>query len=290
MRRREVLKGMALGGAAIAAGRMVPAMAKPAFDGPAAKLVMLERRHGGRLGVAILDTGSERREGYRDDERFLMCSTFKLLLVSAVLQRVDRGDEKLDRRIVFGKDVLLDYAPTTKQHVGPPGMTVSGLCEAAITLSDNTAANLLLKEIGGPQAVTAYARSLGDPVTRLDRTEPTLNRWNGEKDTTTPAWMLRDMQALLLGDALSEPSREQLTNWLQRCQTGKDALRAGLPSGWREGDKSGSGNTANNDVAIVWPPNRKPLLITAYYDNPQAGVAARQAVLAEVGRIVAALA
>ena len=163
MRRRDVLKGMALGSAVIAAGRIAPAVARPAVDGAGAKLAMLERRHGGRLGVAILDTGSGRRESYRGDERFLMCSTFKMLLAAAVLERADRGEEKLDRRIVFGKDVLLDYAPTTKQHVGPPGMTIAALCEAAVTLSDNTAANLLLKEIGGPRAVTAYA---GLPVSR----------------------------------------------------------------------------------------------------------------------------
>jgi len=289
MRRRDMLKGMALGGAALAVARMAPATARPALDGAGAKLAMLERRHGGRLGVAILDTGRRRRESYRDDERFLMCSTFKLLLAAAVLQRVDAGKETLDRRIVFGKDVLLDYAPTTKQHVGPPGMTVSGLCEAAITLSDNTAANLLLKEIGGPQAVTAYARSLGDEFTRLDRTEPTLNGPHGEWDTTTPDAMLDDMHKLLLGDALSQPSRERLTNWLRQCRTGKDSLRAGLPHDWREGDKTGSGNTATNDVAILWPPHRKPLLVTAYYENANMPAKQRYGVLADVGRIVASM-
>lgn len=290
MRRRDVLKGMAFGGAAIATVHIVPAMAGPALDGVGAKLAVLERRHGGRLGVAILDTGSGRRHGYRDDERFLMCSTFKLLLASAVLQRVDAGKETLDRRIMFGKDALLDYAPITKQHVGPPGMTVSELCAAAITLSDNTAANVLLKEIGGPQAVTAYARSLGDPLTRLDRTEPTLNRPHGEWDTTTANAMLDDMHKLLLGNALSHGSRERLTDWLLQCQTGKHSLHAGLPHDWREGDKTGSGNTATNDVAILWPPSRKPLLVTAYCENAKVAAGQRQDVLAEVGRIVATLA
>jgi beta-lactamase class A len=289
MQRRDVLKGMALGGVAVALARMAPATARPALDGAGAKLAMLERRHGGRLGVAILDTGSGRGEGYRNDERFLMCSTFKLLLAAAVLQRADHGEEKLDRRIVFDKDVLLDYAPVTKQHVGPPGMTVSALCEAAITLSDNTAANLLLKEIGGPQTVTAYARSLGDPLTRLDRTEPTLNRPHGDWDTTTPNAMLADMHKLLLGDALSHGSRKRLSDWLLQCQTGRDSLRAGLPRGWREGDKTGSGDTATNDVAILWPPNRKPLLVTAYYENAKASGEQRHAALADVGRIIASM-
>ena len=290
MRRRDVLKGMAFGGAAIATVRIVPAMAGPALDGVGAQLATLERRHGGRLGVAILDTGSGRRDGYRDDERFLMCSTFKLLLASAVLQRVDAGKETLDRRIMFGKDALLDYAPVTKQHVGPPGMTISELCAAAITLSDNTAANVLLKEIGGPQAVTAYARSLGDEFTLLDRYEPALN----PIDTTTPKSMLGDMQQLLLGERLSRSSREMLIRWMVACQTGLQSLRAGMPSGWRVGDKTGqwdgNGTGANNDIAIAWPPNRKPILVAAYYMNHTADPSTRKAVLADVGRIVASLA
>lgn len=290
MRRRDVVKGMALGGVAIVAGRLAPAAAKPALDSVGAQLAMLERRHGGRLGVAILDTGSGRRESYRDDERFLMCSTFKLLLASAVLQRVDAGKEQLDRRIVFGKDVLLEYAPVAKQHVGPPGMTVSELCAAAITLSDNTAANLLLKEVGGPQAVTAYARNLGDKFTLLDRYEPALNPY----DMTTPKAMLADMQQLLLGDRLFRSSRELLIRWLVACQTGLRSLRAGIPKEWRVGDKTGqwdgNGAGANNDIAIVWPPNRKPLLVTAYYMNHTTDPSTRKAVLADVGRIVASMA
>lgn len=287
MQRREVLKGMLLGGAAVAVTRLGRASAKPVISGAGAQLAMLERRHGGRLGVAILDTGSNRRASYREDERFLMCSTFKFLLAATVLVRVDRGEEKPGRRVVFGKDVLLDYAPVTKQHVGPPGMTIAELCEAAITLSDNTAANLLLREVGGPAQVTRCARGLGDAMTRLDRTEPALNRWDGDKDTTTPVAMLADMHELLLGKALTASSRERLTDWLLHGQTGSDSLRAGLPADWREGDKTGSGNTANNDIAILWPPQRKPLLVTAYYDNPRIDAAARKAVLVEVGRIVA---
>lgn len=289
MRRREVLKDLALGGAAIVAARLAPAIAAPASKGAEAKLALLERRHGGRLGVAVLDTGSGRRVAHRADERFLMCSTFKLLLVSAVLARVDAGKERLDRRIVFGKDVLLDYAPTTKQHVGPPGMTVAQLCEAAITLSDNTAANLLITSLGGPSAVTRYARSLGDRFTLLDRFEPELN----PRDNTTPLSMLADMRQLLLDDRLSRSSRELLTGWLVGCRTGLQTLRAGMPKDWRIGDKTGqwdgNGTGANNDIAIIWPPNRKPILVTAYYMNNTADPSTRKTVLAEVGRIVASI-
>lgn len=284
MNRRELLKSAAFGAIALAASPRALAMQA---RGAATRLAALEHQRGGRLGVAILDTGSGARIAYRGDERFLMCSTFKLLLAAAVLKKKDTGAEKLDRRIVFGKDVLLEYAPVTRQHVGPPGMTIAQLCEAAITLSDNTAANLLLESIGGPSGVTHYARALGDTLTHLDHVEPELNRHNGEDDTTTPWAMLGDMQKLLLGDALSQASREQLTRWLMANKTGGDSLRAGLPPDWREGDKTGSGRTANNDVAILWPSRRKPLLVAAYYDNAHADLAARKAVLAEVGRIVA---
>ena len=286
MNRREWLKGTVIGAIALTVAPQILAAQTQAAE---ARLAGLERARGGRLGVAMLDTGSGLRATHRGDERFLMCSTFKLLLVAAVLTRVDRGEEKLDRRIVFGQDALLEYAPVTKRHVGPPGMTVAGLCEAAITLSDNTAANLLLATVGGPSGVTRHARGLGDPLTRLDHTEPTLNRPDGDMDTTTPLAMLGDTRKLLLGDALSDASRRRLIGWLLGCKTGADSLRAGLPPDWREGDKTGSGRTANNDVAILWPPRRKPLLVAAYYDNAAASVAAREAVLAGVGRIIAAL-
>lgn len=252
-------------------------------------LAALEQRHGGRLGVAILDTGSGRRLSHRADERFLMCSTFKLLLVAAVLERVDAGKERLDRRVAFGKDALLEYAPATSLHVGKGGMTISELCGAAITLSDNTAANLLLQVVGGPSTVTAYARTLGDSVTRLDRIEPQLNRPDGDRDTTTPLVMLGNLQALMLGDALAPASRDTLRSWLIDCQTGLQSVRAGFPSGWRVGDKTGQGTHANNDVVIAWPPVRKPVLITVYYVHDGANADTRKAVLAEVGRVAATI-
>ncbi|GAB2592335.1 class A beta-lactamase [Dyella jejuensis] len=255
-----------------------------------AKLAALERQHGGRLGVAMLDTGDGRRVGYRADERFLLCSTFKLLLVAAVLARVDRGVARLDQRFVFNQDAVLEYAPITRLRVGAPGMTIAELCAAAITVSDNTAANVLMANLGGPAMVTAYARQLGDPITRLDRIEPALNRPSPDhvSDTTTPDAMLGDMRALLLGHALSEGSRAQLLAWLRGTTTGKKLLRAGLPAAWRIGEKTGSGDTQTNDVAIVWPPRRKPWLVTAYYENATTDYDGRSAVLAQVGRLIAA--
>ena len=290
MNRRSLLRGAAMGAAALI---LRPTLSLAAdIDSASARLAALERRSGGRLGVAILDTGNGRRIAHRADERFLMCSTFKLLAVSAVLARVDRGVERLDRRIVFGKDALLAYAPVTSHRVGAPGMTVAELCQAAITLSDNTAANLLLASLGGPAGVTAYVRGLGDQVTRLDRIEPDLNVTSpGDlRDTATPDAMLATMHTLLLGNALSDASREQLIEWLRATTTGAKQLRVGMPVSWRVGDKTGSGaHRETNDVAIAWPPQRKPLLVTAYYAESTADEDTRHALLAEVGRIAASI-
>lgn len=290
MKRRDLLKGSLLGFSALA---LAPAFAFAARDTePGAALAALERSHGGRLGVRILDTATGRQLGHRADERFLMCSTFKLLAVAAVLARVDRGEERLDRRIVFGNSVLLEYAPVTRQHPGLPGMTMDALCEAAMTLSDNTAANLLLTSLGGPTGVTGYLRGLGDSITRLDRTEPDLNIGSpgDTRDTTTPAAMVATMHALLLGNALSAASRSRLLGWMRACRTGAEKLRAGLPADWQVGDKTGSGSHGEtNDVAIIWPPHRKPLLVTAYYAGSTGNASERNAVLAAVGRIAATL-
>jgi len=290
MDRRTLLKTTLLGASALALG---PAFARAGRASDVeARLAALERRHGGRLGVAILDTDNGRRHGHRADERFLMCSTHKLLTVGAVLARVDRGVEQLDRRVVFGRDVVLSWAPVTSNHVGAPGMSVAELCEAAITVSDNTADNLLLRSLGGPSAVTAFARKLGDPLTRLDRYEPELNDGapGDLRDTTTPDAMLGDLRALLLGDMLSVASRERLAAWMRAASTGLDKLRAGMPSNWQAGDKTGSGaHDETNDIAIFWPPQRKPLLVAAYLAGSTADAAGRSAVLAEVGRIAASV-
>ncbi|MGN2254173.1 class A beta-lactamase [Frateuria sp. GZRe12] len=291
MKRRDFIKGSLLGALLPAALAHARPDASAAPDA-AGRLAALQRRHGGRLGVAILDTGSGRRADCRGDERFLMCSTFKVLAVAAVLARVDRGDERLDRRIVFGPKVLLDYAPVARLHTGAPGMTVEALCAATLTVSDNTAANLLLDALGGPQAVTAFVRGLGDTVTRLDRTEPELNvtRPGDLRDTTTPRAMLDTLRHLLLGEALGAASRARLLGWMRGCLTGTDKLRAGLPAGWSAGDKTGSGAQGEtNDIAILFPPDRPPLLVTAYYAAPAIDARQRSAVLAEVGRIAATL-
>lgn len=279
----------------VAASPLARALAAvaPGTAAPLEALAALERRHGGRLGVAILDTASGRRINHRGEERFAMCSTFKWLLAAQVLARVDRREESLDRRVVVDGSDLVSWSPVTEQRTGEAGMTVAELCEAAVTMSDNTAANLLLATIGGPEGFTAFVRSLGDEWTRLDRIETALNSAipGDPRDTTTPAAMLRDLQAVLLGEVLQPASRDRLVGWLVGNRTGDARLRAGLPDAWRVGEKTGSGgHNAHNDVGIAWPPDRAPLLVAAYYAETQdTSQEQRDAVLADVGRIVAGL-
>jgi len=217
-----------------------------------------------------------------------MCSTFKVLLAGATLARVDTGREALGRSISYGKADLLDYAPVTAARVDEGRMTVGELCAATVEVSDNGAANLLLRELGGPAAVTAFVRTLGDSVTRLDRVEPELNEAlpGDPRDTTSPEAMLADLKALLLGPTLRAASRARLEGWMVGCQTGSKRLRAGLPKDWGVGDKTGSGARGTvNDVAVLRPPHRAPIVVTAYFTGST--VDDRDAVLAEVGRIVA---
>ncbi|MBC4017878.1 class A beta-lactamase [Siccirubricoccus deserti] len=253
-------------------------------------LSALERRHGGRLGVALFDTAGAEPLAQRGEERFPMASTFKFLAAACALARVDRQEESLGRRIIYGREALVPYSPVTGPHAGAAGMTVAELCDAAVTLSDNTAGNLLLASFGGPAGLTGWLRSLGDEFTRLDRWETALNEATpgDPRDTTTPLAMLGLMRRLLVEDTLSADSCAQLTAWLVACRTGDKRLRAGVPKGWRAGDKTGSGgHNTTNDIAILWPPSRPPILVAAYYTGAQASDEERNAVLAEVGRLAA---
>lgn len=259
-----------------------------------ARLAALERRHPGRICVSILDLANGKRLDHRADERILMCSTFKALAAAFVLARVDRGEEKLDRRIRFAeKDLVPSGSPVTEAHIGEPGMTVAELCDAAVTRSDNTAGNLLLESFGGPKALTGFCRGLGDEVSRLDRTETELNYHDGPddiRDTTSAAAMLETLRKLLFTEVLSAPSRSQLAAWLVLNKTGDTRLRAGVPKTWLVGDKTGTnGDKAGNanDVAILWPPDRAPIIVTAFCEIPSVAGDERNAVIAEIGRIAA---
>jgi beta-lactamase class A len=253
-------------------------------------LAGLERKHGGRLGVAVLDLARNTLIAHRGDERFALCSTYKFLAAAFVLARVDSKRENLARRIVYEKNYLVPYSPITEKHVGEPGLTVGEICEAAVTLSDNTAGNLLFDSFGGPSGLTTYMRSLGDSVTRLDRRETELNeaKPGDPRDTTTPVAMLKSLRKTVLGTVLSTSSREQLTSWFIGNKTGDKRLRAGVPKGWLIGDKTGSGaNNVTNDIAIIWPPDRAAIIVTAYYAEARAPDDQRDAVLAEVGNLAA---
>lgn len=227
--RRQVLKGMALG---VAAGALRTVPVRAAAPALHAQFARIESQTGGRLGVAMLDTHNRIVAGYHANQRFPVCSTWKLLAVAALLRQVDEGHENLERRIRFSASELVVYAPVTKDHVDATGMSLRELCDAALVWSDNTAGNLLLAALGGPSAITRFARAIGDPVTRLDRTEPTLNEATpgDARDTTSPRAMLGDLDTLLLGNALTPPSRARLNAWLAASQTGARLLRAGFPA------------------------------------------------------------
>jgi len=252
-------------------------------------LAAIAARCRGRLGCAVLDLATGKRSGLHLDERFPMCSTFKFLVAACVLKRVEENKEQLDRRIVYTRADLLSYAPVTQQHVAD-GLTVSQLAEAAMTVSDNTAANLLLVSLGGPPALNVFLRSIGDTTTRLDRTEPTLNECQpgDPRDTTTPSAMLENLRRILLGNVLTFSCRVMLTNWLMASTTGTARIRAGLPNTWKAGDKTGTGeHGTTNDIAILWPPHRAPVLVTTYLTQSSLDSDSRNAILADVGRAIA---
>jgi beta-lactamase class A len=250
----------------------------------------LEQASGGRLGVAVIETGTGNRFSYRGDERFPMCSTMKMLLAAAVLRRVDEGKEHLSRRVRVSASDIVSHSPVTKPRVGDE-IALAELCEGTMTLSDNAAANLLLVDVGGPAGVTQFVRSLGDSITRLDRNEPDLNeaRPGDPRDTTTPNAMASNLQSLVLGNALSPTSRNQLAAWMIANKTGDTRIRAGLPAGWRVGDKTGScrSHTAN-DIAVIWPPGRAPVVVTAYLNDATVPSAEQNATLASLAKLVAA--
>ena len=261
------------------------------------KLAQIEESTGGRLGVAAFDAHGKQRVGYRPGERFLMCSTFKLLAVGDALTHVDAGTLSLERRVHFTKADLLPYAPVARTHVGRGWMTVRELCAGAIELSDNTCANLVLSNVGGPPGVTRYLRSIGDHYTRLDRTEPALNHMTSPgdpRDTTTPESMGFDAYRLLTRDLLSSSSRALLVDWMRHSSTGLNLLRAGFPSSWRAGDKTGMGggrtaggdSDTRNDVAIVWPPGRAPFIVAVYLTGVTVAAEQRDAAHAAVARAI----
>ncbi|MEK9280229.1 MULTISPECIES: class A beta-lactamase [unclassified Bradyrhizobium] len=247
----------------------------------------LELKSGGRLGVSVLDTKTGALIHHKGDERFPMCSTFKVLASAAILKGAGGRLDRLERRVRVEQADIVENSPVSREHVGGEGMSLLEVCDAAITRSDNTAGNLLLKNIGGTTGLTSFARSLGDKVTRLDRIEPALNEAapGDPRDTTTPNAMAANFRRLLLGNVLLPEARDQLAKWLIANKTGDSRLRAGLPQGWRVGDKTGAGeHGTTNDVAIVWPPEHPPLIIAVYLTGSALDPNGRNDIIASVGR------
>ncbi len=295
IQRRDLLLGGA--GAAVLGSSAGLDPAAQAATSPAAQRLRALETGDARLGVYMLDTGSGEALANRPDEAFAMCSTFKLALVAAYLREADASKINLDEILPYGPGDLLEWAPITGANVDRGGLPVRTLMHAAQTLSDGVAANLLVRRLGGPARVTAKFREMHDTQTRLDRYEPMLGMVLSAdlRDTTTPRAMAHLVARITTGDLLAAGSRALLLDWMTATQTGARRLRAGLPAGWRAGNKTGTGRapgTTNkcNDIAVVFPPGKAPIIITAYYDS---GVYRdqiedwQQAVLADVGRIAA---
>lgn len=292
--RRDLLKGSLTTAAALAAPASAARYGRRTDVAP--MLAALETGHA-RLGVCLLDTETGEQCGTRLDEQFAMCSTFKLAMVGACLREADAGRLQIDEVIPYGADDLLTWSPVTRQNLDKGGMPIVGLAQAAQEKSDGAAANLLVRRLGGPKAVTALFRDMGDTVSRLDRYEPMLGMvLSGDlRDTTSPRSMAQLVRRLITGDLLTRASRERLLQWMVNTDTGPKRLRAGLPQNWVVGNKTGTGRDEGitnkcNDIAIALPPQRAPIVIAAYYDSGEYTDQVEdrhQAVLATVGRIAA---
>lgn len=270
--RRNVLIGSLVTAAAVGAGvgNAAPALATPLDD----QIADLERRHNALIGLYASNLDSGRTFAHRPDEMFAMCSTFKGYAAARVLQMVGRRQISLDNRVFVDREAIVPNSPITETHVGAE-MTLAELCQAALQRSDNTAGNLLLKTIDGPAGITAFARSIGDERTRLDRWEVELNSAipGDPRDTSTPAALAAGYRQVLAGDALSPPQRRQLEDWMRANQT--SSVRAGLPEGWTTADKTGSGDYGStNDVGIAYGPDGQRLLLAvmtrSQADDPKA--------------------
>lgn len=253
-----------------------------------AQLTKLERALDGRLGVYALNTANGTQLGYHANEYFPMCSTFKVLLTSAILKRSTQIEGLMQQRIKYQQRDLVTYSPITEQYV-KDGMTVAALCASAMQYSDNTASNLLMKILGGSEAVTAFARSIGDRQFRLDRWETALNSSipGDRRDTSTPNAMGQSLQRLALGNAIEPHLQVQLQAWLRGNTTGAARIRAGVPANWQVGDKTGTGDYGTaNDIAVLWPPQRSPVVVAIYTTQGEKDAKARNDIVASAARIV----
>ncbi|MEV6029790.1 class A beta-lactamase [Nonomuraea sp. NPDC052116] len=283
-----------LTGGALPAGAASATSSVQALSGEAQarkELRALEASFKGRIGAYAIDTATGRTIGYRSNERFPLLSTFKAMACAAVLHKARTSDPGLMERVVrWTADDLKPNSPTTEKHV-EDGLTVNQLCEATITLSDNTAGNMVLKQIGGPAGLTQYFRTLKDPISRLDRWETELNDWTPKekRDITTPASIARDLRAVTTGNALTAKDREQLNAWMIATKTGDARIRAGLPKTWTIGDKTGTNSAFGgaNDIAVIWPKKGASPIIMTIYTNRAAGETGDDTAIARTATILA---
>jgi beta-lactamase class A len=254
-----------------------------------AGLKSLENHSDGRLGVSVIDTSDGARFSWRGDERFPMCSTSKVIVVASVLQQSEKDKNLLDQKVSLKKSDMVNYNPVTQKHINS-SMTVGELSVAALQFSDNAAMNKLLELIGGPRHATLFAREIGDNKYRLDRNEPGLNTAipGDNRDTTTPDAMAESLNKLVLGSVLAETQRAKLTEWMKGNTTGLNSIRAGLPADWAVGDKTGSGDYGTtNDIAVIWPKDHAPIVLTTYFTQRVKDASARKDVLASAAKLVA---
>ncbi|WP_419831642.1 class A beta-lactamase [Endozoicomonas atrinae] len=256
---------------------------------PVSELISdLENRYGGQIGVAVLDTSDQSLWHYQGNTRFPLMSTFKTLACAKLLADVDQQKQKLTTESLIERESLVTYSPVTESLVGQK-ITLEQACEATMSTSDNTAANLVLASIGGPQKLTDFLRSAGDSITRLDRIEPELNESHpgDNRDTTTPLAITNTLNQLILGNTLSDVSRAQLKTWMMGNQVADNLLRSVLPEGWSIADRSGAGGHGSRGITtIVWSKKRLPLIISIYMTGTNASFEERNQVIVKTGQAV----
>ncbi|ERN39836.1 beta-lactamase class A [Rubidibacter lacunae KORDI 51-2] len=254
-----------------------------------AAVQQIEARLNARIGIAVIDKETDRNWRYHAGDRFPINSTYKTIACAALLSRVDSGQEQLDRIVIFDESQLADYSPVTETRVGAPGMSLGELCQATIATSDNSAANFVMQAIGGPQAVTQFMRSIGDRTSRLDRWSPELSESvpGDQRDTTSPNAMAMMLEQLVLKGTLSFESRQTLESWLKGNEISGDLIRAAVPSDWDVIDKTGSGGYGSRSIAaVMWPPQREPVIAAIYITETEVSFAERNAAIAEIGEAI----
>lgn len=289
--RRSVLTGLGALGVMGCSRQAAPPPASPGLQSGAVDLSSLEARHGGRLGFTAHDVASNRLLAWRGDERFVYCSTFKMYLAAATLLRVQAGEERLDRAIPVSRADMVNHAPVTEPAIGST-LTVERLMQAVVEVSDNPAANLLLKALGGIEAMRAFYRGIGDDSTTVDRFEPEMNRLDGDKDTITPRQSAANIRRLFIDPAtpLSAGSRDMVLRWMVDSPTGMGRIKAGVPAGWRVAHKTGTGGYGpTNDIGLVYPPSDDPVIIAAYFHATRDSTdAQRETIIADATRMALA--